>query len=209
MMVIPQEEYLHLTTLQRIKQPLVEQFKKLENDYEQQEHISDPHRKLVHQSETLDAMKEIKEKMRHQIVTAAPKPYQSRTRSLLQHLEPILKLNERGEIFDRDQKLIEHSNIEDLIQFAVRDRRRTNFTPTGWNAFVSLLKRHNVPTFMLNRYTLDELEGALKKIKAEPRPTNLPLPKITPPRRQSPKDTKQRPRRKAATDIDYTFIRKF
>ena len=39
-----------------------------------------------------------------------------------------LTVNEKGEIVDNDGKVIEGSNIADLIQHAVRDRRR-NINP--------------------------------------------------------------------------------
>ena len=164
MMVIPQEEYMQLTAGQQAKQPFMRQFYNLENQYNQQSHITDPYRKLVHQSETLDAIKALKEKMRDEIVLATPKPYQSRARSLFQHLEPILKVNERGEIFDNQGEVVSQSRIEDLIQYAVRDRRR-NFLPTGWSTFLRTLQDHNIPKYMLNRYTLDEME---KKKDIEP-----------------------------------------
>lgn len=158
MLVIPQEEYLQLTAVQAAKQPMARQIQNLSTEYEEQGEIRDPYRRLIRQAETLDTMKVLKEKMRQQIVMAAPKPYQSRTRSLFQHLEPILKLNERGEIFDEHNQPIPDSRIEDLIQHAVRDRRRY-FVPTGWDSFLRTLHANNIPKYMLNRNTLDELEG--------------------------------------------------
>ena len=166
LMAIPQEEYLQLTTVQQARQPLLRQFHNLESQYQQQEHISDPYRKLVHQSETLDAMKLLKDKIRQDITTATPKPYQSRARSLFQHIDPILKLNERGEIFDEMNEAIPESRIEDLIQYAVRDRRR-NFQPKGWNSFIKILRDHNIPKYMLNRNTLDEMESIKRPVKTE------------------------------------------
>ena len=61
----------------------------------------------------------------------------------------FLKFNERGEILGKDNKAIENSRVEDLIQHAVRDRRRLG-TPTGWENFVQTLKAHNVPRSLLN-----------------------------------------------------------
>ena len=168
MMVIPQEEYLQLTAVQQVKQPLMQQFYNLESKYQEQDHIADPYRKLMHQSETLDAMKTLKEKMRNEIVLATPKPYQSRARSLFQHLEPILKFNERGEIFDEQGQMIPQSRIDDLIQYAVRDRRR-HFLPVGWSSFLKAMQDHNIPKYMLNRNTLDEMKKLVSKpeIKTE------------------------------------------
>ena len=73
-------------------------------------------------------------------------------------VEPVIKFNERDEMLRGDGQPIEASCAEDLIQHAVRGRRRP-FTPTGWDEFVSVLKRHNIPRAMLNRATLDELDG--------------------------------------------------
>ena len=167
MMVIPQEEYLQLTTVQASKQPMVQQMRNLASQYEKAGDIDDPYRKLVRQAETLDIMKSLKDKIRQQIVTSTPKPYQSRTQSLFQHLEPVLKLSERGEIYNEDDQVIEDSRIEDLVQYAVRDRRR-NFIPKGWKDFLTMMHANNIPKYMLNRNTLDELEGRVPaKIKAE------------------------------------------
>ena len=73
-----------------------------------------------------------------------------------------------------DGSAIESSRIEDLIQHAVRDRRRP-FSPTGWNYFVSLLKKHNIPRSSLNLETLRELQAPMKPMKAL-RPSKLPKP---------------------------------
>ena len=113
---------MQLSAAQQARQPLLRQFYNLESEYQEQAKISDPYRKLVHQAETLDAMKDLKEKMRNDIVLTTPKPYQSRTRSLFQHLEPVLKFTDRGEIFDDQGQPITDSRIEDLIQYAVCDR---------------------------------------------------------------------------------------
>lgn len=227
MMVIPQEEYLQLTSTQQtqqlnsveqVKQPLTQQFYNLESQYKQQGHITDPYRKLVHQSETLDAMKALKEKLRQGIVTATPKPYQSRAQSLLQHLDPILKLNERGEMLDGEGQVIPESRVEDLIQHAVRDRRR-NFIPVGWNPFLKTIKDNNIPKYMLNRDTLEELESAVlpkaeikKEVKIEVQtpkamkraassPTTTPGSQSK--RRRSAEEIMQRPQRKRKRPAKY------
>lgn len=166
MMVIPQEEYMQLTAIQQARQPLMRQFRNLESQYEEQDHIGDPYRKLMHQSETLDAMKTLKDKMRQEVTTATPKPYQTRARNLFQHLESVLQFNERGEIYDDENQVISESRIEDLIQYAVRDRRR-NFLPTGWNQFLKTLRSHNIPKYMLNRNTLDEMDSVKQQPKVE------------------------------------------
>ena len=164
MMVIPQEEYLQLSAVQAARKPMVQQMHQLTSEYEEQGQITDPYRRLIYQSETLDAMKALKEKMRDEIVLATPKAFQSRTRSLFQHLEPVLKLTERGEMYDKANTVIPNSRIEDLIQYAVRDRRR-NYEPTGWRSFLELLRDNNIPKYMLNRNTLEELDRNVFPIK--------------------------------------------
>ena len=156
MVVIPQEEYSQLSTVQNVRQPLTQQFYKLENEYNNKEFIEDPYRKLMMQSETLQDMKELKDKMRSYLTISTPKPYRTRAQALFESMEQFLKFNERGEMLDDSNKAIDNSRVEDLIQHAVRDRRRLG-TPTGWSNFVQKLKTHNVPRSLLNRDTLDEL----------------------------------------------------
>ena len=213
MVVIPQEEYMQLTTLQDAKEPLTQQMKKLSSQYEVESHIADPYRKLVHHGETPDAIKEVKDKMRKQIVGAAPKPYQSRTNSLLHYLDPILKTTDRGEIFDRDDSVIADSRIEDLVQYAVRDRRRSHFVPRGWHSFLRTLRVNNIPRHMLNRDTIDALDKEVVEVKKEEGSPSGRAPKRrlkssspTPPTwrarsRRSP--SKQRPKRERKEPAKY------
>lgn len=167
MIVIPQEEYLQLSSVQQAKQPLTQQFYTLENQYQEEGKVRDPYQRLMLQSSTLENMKELKEKMRNDIAVNTPKPYQSRAKSLFNSLESFLKFNERGEIYDKDDVIIPNSHVEDLIQHAVRDRRR-NMIPLGWSQFVDILRERNVPRSVLNRNTLDEIEYKPIIVKEEP-----------------------------------------
>lgn len=184
MVVIPQEEYVQMTSMQQIRQPLTEQVYQTERDYEQNLQIKDPHRSLLLQSETIERLKGLKDQMRHYLNISTPRPYRSRAESLFQSLEPHLNVNEKGEIIKDDNSVIASSRYEDLIQHAVRDRRR-NFIPTGWDYFVNLLKKHNVPKASLNRETLDELEKPMsltpkqqvKKSPTSQKPSRIPTPK--------------------------------
>lgn len=181
MVVIPQEEYVQMTSMQQIQQPLADQVYRSERDYEQNLQIKDPHRSVLLQSETIGRLKELKDQMRHYLSISTPKPYRSRAESLFQSLEPHLNVNEKGEIIKDDNTVIESSRYEDLIQHAVRDRRR-NFTPTGWDYFVNLLKKQNVPKASLNRETLDELEKPMsitpkKSSPTSQKPSRIPTPK--------------------------------
>ena len=157
LIAIPQEEYMQLTRVQQVRQPVTQQFYNLERQYNEQARIDNPYQRLMLQSETLDEMKDLKERMRQDITSSTPKPYQKRASALFQSMEPFLKFNERGEIYNASEQLIPQSRLEDLVQHAVRDRRR-NLTPKGWDEFRHLLKSHNVPKFMLNRDTLEELD---------------------------------------------------
>ena len=95
---------------------------------------------------------------------------------MYQSLQPFLKFNERGEIYKEDGSLVPYSRLEDLVQYAVRDRRRS-VVPAGWPEFRYMLQMQNVPKYMLNRDTLEEMTS----VKEEPTttPTLTPL-KIKP-----------------------------
>lgn len=194
LMAIPQEEYLQLTSVQQARQPITQQFYDLEKRYQEGEHITEPYKRLLNQSETLNEMKNLKEKMRQGIITSTPKPYQTRAKSLFQSLEPFIKYNDRGEIYDEKSNIIPESRLEDLIQYAVRDRRR-NIIPKAWSEFVTLLKKHNVPKSMLNHDTLREIDLPKEHtfMKSEP---------ITPTsRRASPKKHERGAKLSALHDI--------
>ena len=210
MIAIPQEEYLQLSTLQNIRQPLSQQVYKLENEHNELRNIEDPYKRLMLQSETINEMKELKDKMRSYLTISTPKPYRSRAQALFESIESFIKFNERGEIKDKSDNVIENSRLEDLIQHAVRDRRRY-MKPIGWSTFLNILKEHNVPKSTLNKDTLDEMDKMSHSAKATSSHTSkLPLPVM----RITPKDTKrlsrsrfrsekQRKRRTDSADLRY------
>ena len=171
MIAVPQEEYLALSNMQNVREPLAQHYYSLERRYNDEEKEKDPYRRLVLQSSTLDQMRQVKDQIRNSLVVATPKPYQNRAKALFQSVANLVKFNEKGEIYEDDgTHLIPGSRLEDLIQHAVRDRRR-NMTPVGWTHFLKLLREHNVPKFTLNRNTLDELEGLttpIPSVKREP-----------------------------------------
>ena len=146
-----------MNAIQHVKQPLEQQFQHLNRQYTEAEKIHDPYRRLVFQGEALDEMKELKERMRHYVQVSTPKPYVNRAKALYQNVESLLQFNAKGELMDKENRVISQSRVEDLIQHAVRDRRR-NMTPIGWSTFLSILREHNVPKSLLNRQTLDELD---------------------------------------------------
>ena len=79
--------------------------------------------------------------------------------------------NGRGEIIDFDGKVIEGSNIADLIQRAIRDRRR-NIIPTGWETFKNILKDSNAPRMILNYDTLEEMQSVKTPSTVTPKLTS-------------------------------------
>ena len=157
MIVIPQEEYLQLSSIQNVRQPLTQHFYNLESQYHKEAQVKDPYKRLALQSGTLEEMKQLKEQMRQNISVSTPKPYRSRAQALLENVTAFLRFNERGEIYDKDNNVVENTRLEDLIQHAVRDRRR-NISPIGWNYFRGLLQEHNTPKSILNRNTIEEMD---------------------------------------------------
>ena len=77
---------------------------------------------------------------------------------MLKVVQPYLKLTERGEIIDPHTGMtVENTRVDDLIQYAVSAKRR-GFVPRGWAEFVRHLRKINVPTSILNRETVEELQ---------------------------------------------------
>ena len=166
MVAMPQEEYFQLKSLQNVQQPLTQYMTRLEQDYQEAPlKANNPYEQMVMRGSALDDIKLTKEKLRNDLSLGTPKPYRNRALSLYRSLEPVVKFNERGEMFDETDKVIPDSRAEDLIQHAIRDRRR-NFTPVAWNEFLNVLKKHNIPKSILNRDTIDEIQkGTLTKRK--------------------------------------------
>ena len=156
MVGISEEEYQHLKSLQRSQDPVQNKFLSLSNEYKKQGSIDNPYVRNQRQGETLGQMINLKENLRQRLVDATPRPYKSRVQSLFQFVSDKVNVNARGEVYDKAGAIIEDSNIADLIQHAVRDRRR-NITPPGWSNFLELLKENNAPRMILNYDTLDEM----------------------------------------------------
>ena len=111
MIAIPQEEYIQLKSVQHVKQPESQKMVDLTQLYQQQSQIQDPYEKLMMQGATLDAMKDLKERMRHNLSLGTPKPYRNRALSLYRSIEPHVKFTERGEIYGEDNNPL---NIHEL-----------------------------------------------------------------------------------------------
>ena len=79
------------------------------------------------------------------VVASAPQFMKNKATRLLQRLksDPEVKWNDRGEFEYRGQ-LIKNSNLTDLVNDVLRDRKRKR-EPRGWETFAEALQRLNVP----------------------------------------------------------------
>lgn len=166
MVGISEDEYHHLKSLQQSQNPIQNKFLSLSNNYQKQASINDPHVRIHRQGETLNEMINLKDDLRKRLIEITPKPYQSRATSLFQFVANKIDVNEKGELKDAHGSVIQGSNISDLVQHAVRDRRR-NILPPGWNTFLSVLRDNNTPRMILNYNTLEEMHSP-EKIKTAP-----------------------------------------
>ena len=158
MVGIAEDEYMHLKSLQQINNPLQSKFLALSKEYDQQSRIHDPYVRVQRQGETLTQMLNVKDDLRKRAIQVTPKPYQGRVQNLFDFVSDKIGVNAKGEMYDRHGAVIEGSNITDLVQHAVRDRRR-NIVPTGWNDFLNVLRDNNAPRMILNYDTLDEIRA--------------------------------------------------
>ena len=106
MVVIPQDEYIQLTAMQQVRQPLANQIYRKELDYQQNLEIKDPQRAALLQSETVEELKSLKSKMRDSVSTATPLASRAHAIGLFNSIEPHLKVNDRGEIITDDNNII-------------------------------------------------------------------------------------------------------
>ena len=157
MVTIPEDEYNALRTMQQVGDPLEKHFQTLSSDYAKQAAVKDSHDRVLRQGEILNEMIKTKDMLRRRVHDATPKPYQHRVGSLFDHMMEKMQLSEKGEIYTKAGDVIEGSNIGDLVQHAVRDRRR-KYTPVGWNMFLTHLKDANAPKMAMNYETLEELK---------------------------------------------------
>lgn len=159
MVGIAEDEYMHLKSLQQVNNPLQSRFLSLSKEYDQQGMIHDPQVRVQRQGETLNQMINIKDDLRKRAIQITPRPYQGRVQNLFDFVSDKVGVNAKGEMYDRHGAVIEGSNITDLVQHAVRDRRR-NIVPTGWKEFLNVLRDNNAPRMILNYDTLDEIQAA-------------------------------------------------
>ena len=179
MVALPEEEYHSLKSLQNASNPLQTKFRSLSSDYQKQGLIHDPYTRVQRQGETLNEMKNLKSELSKRLLALTPKPYQTRAQSLFNFIESKMPINDRGEVMKADGTVIGGSNIADLIQHAVRDRRR-NIIPVGWNYFLSILRDSNTPRMIMNYETLEEMvTPTVKKETTSTSPFMFTAPKST------------------------------
>ena len=199
MVAIPEDEYNQLRSMQQVSNPETAHFLQLSRDYRRQDGIQDPYTRVHLQGETLDQMKQVKDTMRQRLLQATPKPYQNRADTLFNFMKDKVRMSPKGELYRDDGELIEGSNITDLVQHAVRDRRRA-INPYGWKEFVQQLKENNVPNMILNYDTLDELRSPKllhsPKSSPSPRKSRIPVSRLSLSARLE--DAKQSVRRKSS-----------
>ena len=167
MVALPEEEYHNLKSLHQSNNPLQNKFQSLSSEYQKQGFIDDPYTRVQRQGETLHEMKRVKDDLSKRLLALTPKPYQSRAQNLFHFIENKMSINDKGEILKNDGTTIDGSNIADLIQHAVRDRRR-NIIPPGWSHFLNILRDNNTPRMIMNYETLEEL--VTPKVKTETSP---------------------------------------
>lgn len=172
MVVIPESEYKQLlfnkeiSNEKEIGNPLVSQFHSTSKQYEQEKTIPDDFKRLVNQGRTLERLKDIKNELRENMDLGTPKQYRGRANALYSAIHSHIKLSNKGELIDLNNDIIPNSHISDLIQYAVRDKRR-NFQPIGWSEFVQQLHDMNSPMSPLNTETIKEINNLkLPTIKA-------------------------------------------
>ena len=163
MVVIPESEYnqLHFnkqfSTEKDIEKPLVQQFRSTSKQYEEEKAIPDDFTRLLNQGRTLERLKDIKNELRQHMDLGTPKQYRGRANALYSAIQSHIKLSDKGELIDMDDHIIPNSHISDLIQYAVRDKRR-KFQPIGWSEFVQQLHDMNAPKSPLNAETIEEIK---------------------------------------------------
>ena len=179
MYAIPEDEYQHLKSLQQTRDPMEKKFIDLSNQYKQQDTIPSVTKRVQLQGETLHEIMNVKDELKNRLIAATPKLYQSRASSLFQFIGNKVRVNDKGELQSSDGSVIAGSNIGDLIQHAVRDRRR-NIIPPGWEQFVKILRDNNVPQMILNYDTLEEMKPSLKSSLSASTPSKIPIRQIGP-----------------------------
>lgn len=159
MVVIPETEYTQLqlnSQLVRSEKPIEQQFQSTSKQYDEEKLIPDEFTRLLKQGSTLERLKDLKTEIRENMDLGTPKQYRARANALYSAIQSRIKLSDKGELIDMNDHAIPKSHIGDLIQYAVRDKRRS-FEPTGWVQFIQQLHDLNAPMSPLNTETIEEI----------------------------------------------------
>lgn len=159
MVAIPIEEYEQLQSTQLISDPLERRMAQYDREYHQHEKIQQPDIQQKQQSNTFHHMLNLAQQIKDRTLAATPSNYRRRAQNLIDFISPLIKWNEKGEILSSFGGAIPGSQIEDLVQYAVRDKRRGNIIPVGWDYFLQKLKELNVPKMSLGVDTIAELDN--------------------------------------------------
>lgn len=177
LVAVPMDQYTQMMSVTNMQQPPLQQkMTQLQQDFTasvnapslDHQQPSNSYDRLMRQGMMLDEVKRLKERLRSSVSMGSPKPYRSRALALYNQIAPITQFNDQGELIIPDSddggdgRAVVGSRVEDLIQHAVRDRRK-QFTPTGWSEFLNLLWKYNIPRMMLNRSTIEELQRLTTK----------------------------------------------
>lgn len=158
MIVIPQEEYIQLTSIQNDQQPISSQLVNLTKKDNEIENINDPYRRMELHADNIEQRRQLRNKLRSFISLSTPRQSRARAEKLFDFIDPHLKFNERGEVIDQKSgNVIRNSHIDDLLQHAVRDMRRKVGEPTGWEYFRNVLIDNNVPHNIIGKPTISEM----------------------------------------------------
>lgn len=191
MVAIPIEEYEQLKSSQISSDPLDQRMKQYESEYRQHENIPLPDIQQKQQSKTLHHMLTLAEQIKDRALASTPSTYRRRAQNLFDFINPFIKWNEKGEIMNAFGSPISGSHIEDLVQYAVRDKRRSNINPVGWEFFLQELKEHNVPKMSLGADTIVELD----RLRPSADPVIFPLSNASSKKRRVDEGLKTLPRK--------------
>ena len=169
LVAIPLEQYNQMLSMMNMRQPIGQKITRIQNALSNPTIAaadgSNPYDHMIRQGMMLDELKRAREQLKNGLSAGTPKPYRNRALALYNQIAPLIQFNDKGELLINKgssssgyPSAVVGSRAEDLIQHAVRDRRK-HFTPTGWSEFAEQLHKHNIPRMMLNHATIEELQA--------------------------------------------------
>ena len=127
------------------------------------------------------------------IISAVPKPWQNKARSIIQHIQahpkPVLTWDDKGVVFIHGTPL-PGSHISDLLKDSVKPYK--NFTPRGEREYYQALPEMNVPLGLIGngkqQLLLQQMEDAPSRqkepTKRKAKPSRLAPPQSIPVKRR-------------------------